>query len=505
MLGFAARTIWLNVAPRLAPAVVERAQKRRLERLVRTAVTRAPHYADKYRGIDLDKFALADLPPSNKAELMADFDRTVTDPAVRRDDLGRFVDDPANEGQYYLGRYAASHTSGSQGQPMLMVQPKRVIELFFGMQMTRGTTSRSDPFSAASRLVNRMRLAVVTLKRGFYPSASAFTYMPPAARGFVDVLWLSHTDPDVIDRLNAFRPNILTAYAGVLEELALEAQAGHLRLAPHLKQLTNNSEALTDRALQRIESSFGIRPLNNYATGECPFLTNGCPTDQGAHVNSDWAILEVVDENYRPVAPGIQGRKVLITNLANTIQPIIRYEIGDLVTMAAAPCVCGNRLPRVESIQGRTADTFWVEDGGRYRQMISSLFKNSFDYTREVREWQAEQFERNRVRVRLEILPGAEFDLPRAQGMLDRQMEMYGFRGLVDVKLEVVPKLAADPKTGKFRRVVSLVGPPPDLEQRLGASAQPTELVAGNSHGAIRPAGPRSTSRAGHPASAPTR
>ena len=133
--------------------------------------------------------------------------------------------------------------------------------------------------------------------------------MPAAARRYLDLLWLSQTDPDVVERLNAFRPKVLTGYAGVLEILALEAEAGRLRLAPELRQVVNNSEALTDRAKARIESAFGLHVMNNYATGECPFLSNGCHTDDGAHVNADWAILEVVDDEYRPVPDGTPGQQ----------------------------------------------------------------------------------------------------------------------------------------------------------------------------------------------------
>ncbi len=463
MLGFTVRTLALRRVTRMAPEQVEEIQQRRLTALVRRAVERTPFYREKYRGIDLEHFTLADLPPTNKTELMADFDRSVTDPRVRRADLERFVDDPANEGRFFLGRYAVSHTSGSQGQPMLMVQPRRLLELFFGLQMTRGNARTPSNSEAVRRLLDPARLAIVTLKRGFYPSASMFEYMPGVVRRYMKILWLSQTDPDVIERLNAFRPNVLTGYAGVLEMLALEAEAGRLRLAPELHQITNNSEVLTDRARIRIETAFGQRVMNNYATGECPFLSNGCRTDHGAHVNADWSILEVVDESNRPVPPGTPGTKVLITNLANTVQPIIRYEIGDVVTMAGEPCRCGCPLPRVERIDGRTADAFWIQDGSTYRQMINSVFKNAFDYTREVREWQAVQHARNRITVRLELLPGASLDEPHARRALDRQLGMYGFLGKVDVALEVVPRLEADAKSGKFRRIVSLVGHPADL------------------------------------------
>jgi len=462
MLIFTTKTLALKRVPRMDPARVGQIQRRRLGELVRTAIGRASFYREKYRGIDPDRFRLADLPPTNKGELMAHFDRAVTDPDVRRAELEKFIDDPANEGKPFLGKYAVSHTSGSQGQPMLMVQERNLLELLFGMQMTRGHAGKTTAWEAAKAAFVPVRLAVVTLKNGFYPSASSFDYMPRPARHYVDVLRLSQTDPDVVDRLNAFRPMILTAYAGVLEMLALEAEAGRLQLAPELRQVTNNSEVLTDRARIRVEAAFGHRVLNNYATGECPFLSNGCPTDFGAHINADWAILEVVDDAYQPVPDGQAGTKVLLTNLANRAQPIIRYEVGDVVTMATEPCRCGSKLPRVASIDGRSADTFHIRDGSGYRQVINSVFKNAFDYTREVREWQAVQSERNKVVIKLELLPGATFDAPRARAALDRQLAMYDYLGVLDVTLEVVPRLAADPGTGKFRRMISLVGPPND-------------------------------------------
>ncbi len=117
------------------------------------------------------------------------------------------------------------------------------------------------------------------------------------------------------------------------------------------------------------------------------------------------------------------------------------------------------------------------------------MFKNAFDYTREVREWQAVQVERNRVKVRLELLPGATWEETHSRRAIDRQLAMYGYLGLLDVGLEVVPRLSADPKTGKFRRMVSLVGPPEEApspivrvdraEETPGASHLPIEASRG--------------------------
>jgi phenylacetate-CoA ligase len=464
MLGFALRTLSQRRGMVQSPSEVAAIQDRRLRRLLRAAVAGSPYHAALYRGLDVDRCDLRDLPTTNKARLMAEFDQTITDRQVTREALQAFVDDPENEGRPFLGRYAVSHTSGSQGQPMLLIQPLRVLELLYSLQMTRGNARKPSVSEAVRRFTSPARLAIVTLKRGFYPSASTFEYMPASARRFMTILWLSQTDPDVVERLNAYRPTVLTGYATVLEQLATEAEAGRLRLSPELQQITNNSEVLPERALARVQAAFGLHVINNYATGECPFLTNGCRTDAGAHVNADWAILEVVDDAGNPVPDGTPGARVLLTNLANTVQPIIRYEVGDVVTMATAPCGCGNRLPRVERIEGRTADVFWIWDGLQYRRLINALFKNGFDYLHDVREWQAVQEARNAIRIRLEPLPGTRLDLSRVQSVLHRQLAMYGLLGLLDVTLESTPRLGPDPRTGKFRRIISLVGPPTDGE-----------------------------------------
>jgi phenylacetate-coenzyme A ligase PaaK-like adenylate-forming protein len=232
---------------------------------------------------------------------------------------------------------------------------------------------------------------------------------------------------------------------------------------PELQQVVATSETLTEAARARIQAAFGVPLLDNYAAGECLFLSNGCPTDPGAHVNADWAILEVVDENNRPVPPGQVGSKVLVTNLANTVMPFLRYEMGDRVVMATEPCRCGSRLPRVERVEGRSADFFWVRSKIGYRPLLTYPFQHALEYLRDVREWQAVQRERNRILVRVEMLPGAALDRARARRKLAERLETVGLRDELEIEMEVVPHLGWDAGTGKFRRLVSLVGPPEDL------------------------------------------
>jgi phenylacetate-CoA ligase len=460
---------WQKRVTRMAPDKVLALQEKRLRKLLRRVGERSTFYRKKYAGIDLASCRLADLPPTHKDELAEHLDEVVTDPRLNRASLGEFMADPANADRLFLGKYGVCRTSGSQGAPLTVIHNLLSLDVLFGLQMTRGNVSKPTVAETLRRLREPARLAGIALRQPFNSSTCSWSHMPAATRPFVKLLRLTPSDPDVIEQLNAFRPTAITAYASFLDLLAL--QKDRLRLAPDLRQVVSAAEVLTDQARDSFRKAFGVPVLNFYSMAECIFLSCGCPTDPGVHVNADWAILEVVDEHNHPVPPGRPGHKVLVTNLANDVEPFIRYEIGDRVTMATTPCGCGNRLPRVERIDGRTADYFWVRAGGAYRQLLSFVFKTAFESVPGVREWQVIQEERNSLRVRVEMLPGASPDAEQVLGALRHQLGAVGLAEAVQVEVEFVPRLGPDPTTGKLRRVVSLVGPPDDLEKVLGGEA----------------------------------
>jgi phenylacetate-coenzyme A ligase PaaK-like adenylate-forming protein len=458
-LRFASQTARLGKVPRWSPRRVQRLAQRRLQSLVRYAVRHSPFFREKYAGIDLRRFSLADLPITTKQELRANFDASLTDPQVRLDDIERFLADSSNIGRWFQDRYSVSHTSGSQGLPMILVQERRSLELLFSLMSARANASRPGVLEGIRRLRSPARVAVVAQHRGFYPSAAAFEFMAAITKPLARVAWFSTMDPELAESLNEYQPTILVGYASVLEGLSLQSE--HLQLRK-LKQIANSIEQLTDRARTRIQQRFGVPVLDHYGIGECLFLSDGCRTHGGAHINSDWVTVEVVDDQYRPVPAGEIGSKVLITNLANRIQPFIRYEVPDRIVMATEACTCGSRLPRIERIDGRSAEAFWIHDAARgYRILPGVLFHNAIDALGDVREWRAVQTERNQIELQLEFLSAAErrFD---AFAFVQRLRDT-GLPEAVHVEVESVLGLQADPQTGKFRRMISLLGPPERL------------------------------------------
>ena len=146
-----------------------------------------------------------------------------------------------------------------------------------------------------------------------------------------------------------------------------------------MRQVINMSEPLSNGARHLVGEAFGVPVTNNYATGECMALSMGCPQAHGMHLQADWAILEVVDRRHRPVPAGERGEKALLTNLYNTVQPFIRYEIQDVVTMSPSPCPCGSPLPLILKVEGRTDEMVWIRDGSGYRQVHPYVFVDVLD------------------------------------------------------------------------------------------------------------------------------
>jgi phenylacetate-CoA ligase len=475
-LQFLWRCWQLQRAPSSSPEHLADLQAQRLRSLVEFAMERSAFFQARYRGLDLNRLRLNELPPTNKPELMEHFDQAVTDPDVRRADLEHFIENPENRTRLFQGKYVVSHTSGSQGQPLLLIQEQAALDLLFALQFTRGSAfSRISPWEGLRRLCEPARLAVVGMKPGFYPSSTAYGHFPAAARRFAQLEFFAATDAQLMKQLSDYRPHVVIAYASILDKLAL--RAAEFPFAPTLRQVVNCSETLTVAARQRIQRAYHVPVLDSYATGECLFLSQGCPVSRGAHVNADWAILEVVDENYRAVPAGELGKKVLLTNLFNRVQPIIRYEVGDMVALSAAPCACGSRLPKIAHIEGRTAEQLWVGHPGNYQEITAMMFKNAADYLRDVREWQAVQEERNLLRVQLVPLPGATVNLPRAGRKFTSTLRHHGLPPYVQVDFNLVPDLQPDPRTHKLRHLVTRLGKPPEVET-LAAGGQAAATLA---------------------------
>ena len=446
------------------PEALRSLQEKRLRKLVAYAKQFSPYYAERLKNIDPARFRLEELPTLTKPVMMENYDRFLTEPGITKAGVEAFMSDPSRLGHWYLGKYAVSHTSGTGGLQAIIVQDRGMLELLFALQMIRGSPFALTFRRFFQRLFRRTRLAVVTIGAGFYPSASALAYAPRASKMFLNRMWVNQIEPlsGLVEKLNAFQPEIILAYANVLELLGREALAARLQVGKKypLLQIINMSEPLSAGARLLIEKAFGFSVTDNYAMGECMALTTGCLQGRGMHVQADWVILEVVDRNYRPVPDGQPGEKILITNLYNTIQPFIRYEVNDVVTLSAEACSCGSPLPLIKSVEGRTDEVVWIQEGEGYRSVHPYLLLDPLDEYPDVGWYQIVQVERNGFQLRAASAPGKKLEAASLKRVMQARLARCHLDQLIQFEVIIDEQIAPDPKTGKLRRIVSKVGRP---------------------------------------------
>jgi len=335
---------------------------RRLAELLYTAARRSPVYRKLLAGRPPGEVRLADLPVTHKHELMARFADWVTDPALRLDALRHFVADPARVGELFLGQYVVWESSGSTGEPALFVQDRLAMTVYDALEGWRRPVFNPwrrvfDPWGFGDRLV------FVGATGGHFASNVSLERLlrlnPALSRRMSTVSFLQPV-AQIDDALNRAAPTLLATYPSAAVLLAGEQVAGRLSIAP--SEIWTGGETLSASARKVIEQAFACPVVNSYGSSE--FLATACECGSGAlHLNSDWCILEPVDASGRPVEPDTLGATVLLTNLANHVQPIIRYDLGDRVALHSARCACGSSLP-VMDVQGRCDDSLSLRGDG---------------------------------------------------------------------------------------------------------------------------------------------
>jgi phenylacetate-coenzyme A ligase PaaK-like adenylate-forming protein len=167
-----------------------------------------------------------------------------------------------------------------------------------------------------------------------------------------------------VQALNQFQPTYLQAYPSAAMWLVDEKHAGRLRVSPRM--LVTVAELRTPEMTRRLQEAFEVRPFNLYGSTEGLFGSE-CEHHQGIHLFEDTTLVENVDIDGQPVPPGQPGARLLVTNLYNLVQPLLRLEVTDVVTLDPNPCPCGRILARMNTIYGRSDDVLFLcaRDGGQ--------------------------------------------------------------------------------------------------------------------------------------------
>lgn len=244
--------------------------------------------------------------------------------------------------------------------------------------------------------------------------------------------------------LVSHRPDQISGYPHFLAELGYVLDH---RYRP--RAVTTHGETLSIDMRRTLTDLYGVPPTDSYGTAENGAVAWQCHAVDLYHVNHESVLVEIVDDEDRPVPPGVTGQ-VVITSLWNALTPFVRYAIGDASAWADRPCQCGSTLPALTGIEGRTFR--WVVDARGERVAPQRLWLSmhvGVERLGTFRQYRVHQAADRSVAV--EIVPTSEFRPDDADQARRSYQQLLG--GL-PVTVSTVASLGAD-RRQKFEVVTS--------------------------------------------------
>ncbi len=437
LLGAMIKTSGGNIADRTK---IEHIQEKRLKKLVRFARANSPFYQKLYAGIG-DDFRLEDLPVTSKPQMMSDFDSVVTDRNITMSRIDEFTSDIENVGRMIDGKYLIFRTSGSTGNPAVVLYDKQNIDVSSAVAAFR-TFARKEDYSAFMK--HGKKTAGVFANYGFYLACGMSRYLQlkmPRQKTKITVD-VNAPQEQIVAQLNEFMPSMLSGYPS---NLSLLADCEELKISPDV--IITGGELLTGEIRKKLSGRFGCYVQTHYSCTEAGEIACEC-SEGHLHINEDWVIVEPVDKENNPVSYGAQSDKALITNLSNYVQPFIRYELTDRIVLHNEKCACGRNTHWLE-IEGRTDDILRFENGVQIAPM--SLYK-ILEEVKSIRRFQLVQKAVNKLELRL-----ATEDTNAAYESARRDLlsffESKGLSG-IEITLSDMPP-QANKISGKFKHIYS--------------------------------------------------
>ena len=431
-------------------AIVAR-QRLRFAEIVAYARSSSPYYRELYRGLPPEIADPITLPVTDKKALMARFDDWATDRDVTLEKARAFASNADLIGERFLGKHTLATTSGTTGTPGIFIIDDGAMRVTsaLALRMGRSWLGLAD----VTRIVAGDRRLAMVADVGHHSATSVVAtrlLKSPSRRKRVQLISVRTPLPELVAQLNAFQPTLVAPYASMAKLMASEQEAGRLHIHPVLMVLM--AEGLPLREYDRITKVFETKVGNSYAATECPFLSYSCE-EHWLHVNADWVVIEPVDASYRPVAPGTQSHTVLLTNLANRVQPIVRYDLGDSIVERHDPCPCGNPLPAIR-VKGRSADVLSFRTRAGDHVAIAPL-AFEVDHVPGVELFQIVQTTPTNLRIRLRSAAGADQDWmwQAVQSEIGRLLSVHR---LDHVTVERAPEPPEQGAGGKYRTVIPL-------------------------------------------------
>lgn len=160
--------------------------------------------------------------------------------------------------------------------------------------------------------------------------------------------------------LNKQQPAYFYGFTSFIYEFACFIESNNIALdLKSLKAIITTAEPINFEQRSIIEKVFKVKVFQEYGCGEVGTIAHEAK-DGNLYINAENLFLEIIKDNGTIDTEGTG--ELLVTEFYNKVQPIIRYKIGDVVTLTRANDDNPIILPIISEINGRIRDMITVDD-----------------------------------------------------------------------------------------------------------------------------------------------
>lgn len=393
-------------------------QRKAFDSFFRSVIKKSIHYKKKYNDIDISNINI---------------DNLTSLPILSKEELRKYSDDifTIEKKDAYI-----SKTGGTTGKSLTVrfewddFRARMAMLDLFRERFIKGKKNRYAWFSGKDLLggdsnkfyrmdyINRIR---------YYSTFHISSY---------------NIEKYIID-FNNFRPSVFVGFPSSLVEIAKYGLKKSLTLDYLPQAIFPTAETVVEGEKNILKKFFRCGVYDQYASSEgAPFITE-CE-EENLHYEPLSGIIEVIDENGNASLSG----EILVTSFTTIGTPLIRYKIGDVVTLKFGKCKCGRNTQMVERIEGRVNDFIFSNERGKIN--LGNI-SNSVKYSRGIIKFQVIQTVLHEITVKL-VVDQLLYKKNDENSFIKELKARLGER--MNIKLDYVTSINKEP-SGKFRLVKS--------------------------------------------------
>lgn len=238
------------------------------------------------------------------------------------------------------------------------------------------------------------------------------------------------------------QPFLLESYSNILFEFARYIERTG-RAFLDIPAVISSAGKLFDFQRQLVQKTVGRNVFDRYGCREMDNIAQECEHHSGLHINMERFILEIDS----PDEDGFGD--IILTDLANSGFPLIRYRIQDRGRLSEVSCPCDRGLAMLSELQGRSVDNVHTPSGGIITGVLfpQLFFRYPNIIVGQVIQHKIDEIE---ILIRVDSAPSDEM-------LASLKTEVLSYTGPeMKVRVTIVDELVSNP-TRKHRFVISRI------------------------------------------------